>query len=204
MAALSVVDLLNQALRRIGYQTPIGFIYEGSRAARVAVEFYGQERDDLLSSNDWRFARQEVSLALLKTAPVGGYNYATPWSTTYPPLPWVYEYAYPANCLTIRSVRRVPVIVPNFDPVPNIFDTVNDPSLQTPAKVVVTNISNAVASFTAQVTDPAQWADSQFIETMIDRMALRFQENLNPEPNAVKARATEDQVGEAMGQDNRG
>jgi hypothetical protein len=92
----------------------------------------------------------------------------------------------------------------NFDPTPNIFDTPNDPNLSTPAKVVVTNISNAVATFTAQVTDPAQWADAQFVESMVDRMALRFQEALNPELNAVKARATEGQIDEARAQDNRG
>lgn len=197
-------DLCNQALDRISWPEAIGDLMEGSKAARIGLRIYGQTRDELLSETDWQFARREVSLALIKTAPVGGYNFATPWTTAYPLLPWVYEYAYPDQCIQVRSLRRSQVIVPNFDPVPNIFTVANDPSLPTPAKVVLTNIPAAVAAFTAQVIDPQQWLDSQFIEAMVDRLALRFQEALNAEPNSVKIRAAEDQRSEAMAQDNRG
>lgn len=204
MVIFSIEDLLNQALRRIGYQVPIGYILEGSKASRVAIEFYSQERDDLLSINDWQFARREVNLTIIKTAPVGGYNISVPWTPAYPLLPWVYEYAYPAQCLQVRSIRSAQAIIPDFDPSPNIFTVANDNALMVPAKVILSNVAVAVASITAQVTDPAQWADAQFIEALIDRCALRFQENLNPQPDEVKMRAAEDQVGQAMGQDNRG
>lgn len=199
----SVESLCNQALDRIAWPEAIGDIYEGSKAARVALRVYGQERDELLSSVDWQFARREVGLTVIKTAPVGGYG-ATSWSSDFPLLPWIYEYAYPDQCLQIRSVRAAPIIMPDFDPVPNIFTVANDPSLAVPGKVVLTNIAGAVASFTAAVTDPAQWADTQFIEALIERLALRFQEALNPQPDAVKDRAAETQVGTAMAQDNRG
>lgn len=202
--ALAVEDILNSALSRIGYQTPIGYIFEGSRAARVAVQFYSQERDDVLSSNDWQFARQQVALTVLKTAPVGGYNISTPWTTAYPLQPWIYEYAYPNGCLKVRSIRRSMNAVPNYDPVPNTFTDANDPALTTAAKVILTNVPNAIASFTGRVIDPAQWLDPSFVEALIDRMALRFQENLNPQPDAVKMRAAEAQGGEAAGQDSRG
>ncbi len=202
--ALSIEDVVNQALRRIAYPTPVGYIMEGSRASRVAVEIYSQTRDELLAESDWQFARREVNLTIIKTAPVGGYNSNTPWNTSYPLLPWVFEYAYPANCIQVRSLRSAFSPVPNFDPVPNIFTVANDTALTLPAKVVLANVEGAVASITAQVTDPGQWLDNQFIEEMIDRLGLRFQEALNPQPDAVKLRASETQRSTAMSEDNRG
>ncbi len=136
--------------------------------------------------------------------PVGGYNSITPWTNAYPLLPWVFEYAYPDQCIQVRSLRSSFSPVPNFDPAPNVFTVANDTALSVPAKVVLSNVFGAVASITAQVTDPGQWQDSQFIEAMVDRLGLRFQEALNPEPNAVKMRANEDQRSEAMAVDNRG
>lgn len=202
---VAVEDIWNTALRRINYPTPIGFAFEGSRASRVAVEVYGQTRDTLIESKDWRFARQEVALTLLKTAPVGGYGPFNPWTNQYPLLPWVYEYGYPENCLKLRSVRQTPIIMPDYDPVPSIFDVANDPSLNPPAKVVLTNIPAAIASFTASVNDPQQWAsEAQFIEALIEALALRFQEALNPQEDAVKDRAAEAQVGQAQAMENRG
>ena len=82
MAVYSVEDLCNQALRDIGYSTPIGSINEGSRASRVALEFYGQTRDTILRTKDWDFARQTVSMGNpIKIAPPGGYG-GIGWSRT--------------------------------------------------------------------------------------------------------------------------
>src|SRR5258708_946168 len=108
----TVTDILNQALRKISYPTPIGQIYEGSRAARIAVEIYAQTRDDLLRTGNFPFARRAVVLDLQKTAPPGGYV-LTPWSSIYPPAPWVYQYAYPTLCLDLRSVRKTPFAIPD-------------------------------------------------------------------------------------------
>ena len=88
---------------------PIGTIWEGSPASRVALEVYGQTRDALLNNEDWPFARRAVGLALLKTAPVGGYA-GLPWTNAYPPPQWIYEYAYPDACIyqfTADGVERV-------------------------------------------------------------------------------------------------
>ena len=70
--ATSVESLVNQALRRASYKIEIGSIYEGTTAARAALTLYGQTRDDLIRMKDWDFARQDATLVLLKTAPVGG------------------------------------------------------------------------------------------------------------------------------------
>jgi hypothetical protein len=198
----AVEDLCNEALRRINYPTPIGYIMEGSRASRVAVQLYGQTRDDLLRGSDWDFARQAVGLALLKTAPVSGYS-ATPWTTAFPPPPWIYEYAYPAGCLMIRSVRPVPVVIPEFDPQPNIFVLGNDASLSPPARVILTNLGGAQAVYTGQVTDPNQW-NSSFQEALVEALARRFGEALNPDPNLAKERGEEEQGSEIAAPMRRG
>lgn len=189
---MSPEDVCNIALRRIGWTVPIGNIYEGSPAARAAVEFYVHERDELTVSEDWQFARQEVSLGLpIKTAPVGGYA-VTPWSAAYPLLPWIYEYPYPADCLKIRSVRGSPALIPVFDPVPNIFTIANDPSLS-PSRVVLTNLLTPIACVTAPIADPTLWSpEPRFTEALVQRLALRFQEALAPKPDEVKERMIEE------------
>lgn len=181
----AVEDILNSALRRVGYPTPIGQIMEGSRAARVALDFYAQTRDALFSEFDWSFARQAVSLGNpIKTAPVGGYG-ANPWNpATNPPPPWIFEYAYPDNCINVRSVRPVPILIPEPMPRVNIFAQAFDNLLG--QKVVLTNLANAQAVITARVTDPNEWQDNDFIEALIDRLALLFTKNLGGDANAVQ------------------
>jgi hypothetical protein len=181
----------NLALRRIAHPYPIGFIYEGSPAARVALEIYGQTRDELLRGSDWDFARQAVGLTMLKTAPAGGYGFMNPWTNAYPPPPWVYEYAYPSGALMIRSVRPTPIVMPEYDPQPNVFVLGNDNSLSPPAKVILTNLAGAQAVYTAQVTDPTQW-NVQFTEALVSALATRFQLALAPSAEADKDREQEE------------
>jgi hypothetical protein len=200
--AATVEALINQALRRIAYQVPIGTIWEGSPASRVALEVYGQTRDALLNNEDWPFARQAVGLRLLKTAPVGGYS-GLPWSNAYPPPPWIYEYAYPDACITIRSVRPTPIIMPEFDPRPHIFVLANDNSLNPPAKVVLTNLANAQAVITGQITDPLSY-EAGFTDALVAALALRLQEALSPDATAIKDRAAEAQTEMVMANERRG
>lgn len=183
---MEIEDIINQSLRRISYPYPIGWIYEGSVAARAAVEIYSQTRDELLRSFDWDFARQAISLNLLKTAPPGGYGVTIPWTNAYPPPPWIYEYAYPASALLIRSVRPTPTIMPEFDPQPNIFVVGNDNG-----KVILTNLAYAQAVVTNSVTDPAQW-NSNFTESLIAALATRLQAALAPSAEMGKERKQEE------------
>lgn len=188
--ASSVEDVCNLALRRIAYPTPIGQIFEGSRAARVAVEIYGQTRDDLQRNGEWDFCRQSSALVLLKTAPVQGYGWAAVWTSAYPPVPWIFEYAYPPGCLLIRSVRPTPTIILAYDPQPNLFVVADDPTVS-PSKVVLTNLAGALAVFTAQIIDPTAW-NSSFTDALVAALATRFQAALNPDANQEKERVQQE------------
>jgi hypothetical protein len=50
---MTVENICNQALDVIGYARHIGNIYEGSKAARVALDLYVQTRDEVLASQPW-------------------------------------------------------------------------------------------------------------------------------------------------------
>ena len=198
----TATDLCNAALRRIRYPVPIGNMYEGSRAARVALDFYVQTRDSLFGLKDWPFLRRALSLgAAIKSAPTGGYG-VTPWNgATNPPLPWQYEYQYPANCIAIRSVRPLPSVLPELAPVANIFVTGFDAtSSQT---VILTNLASAYAVITARVTDPDTWQDALFIETLIDALAVNFAKNL-ADDNTVSIAAFDARRMTAEADDRRG
>jgi hypothetical protein len=160
-------DIVNAGLTRVGYAKRIGNIFEGSPASVAALQIYSQERDARLRAYDWGFAERQASLSLLKTAPVGGYTPAAPWTSANPLLPWIYEYAYPIDMLKLRSLRAGQSPVPGFDPRPSLFRIANDTVTGTQQKVILSNLEAAIAVYTAQVTNPTLW-EADFTETLVD------------------------------------
>lgn len=173
----SVEDLINNTLARIGFKGRIGSIYEGSAVAKKVLDIYAQTRDEWLRANDPDFADRTNNLTLQKAAPAGGY-FSTPWDpNTNPSPPWQYQYAYPADCLKIRALRPQPLFVQDFDPQPWVFEVQNDNAYTPPQKVIVCNVLNAIADYTAQVTDLSTWeADSleAFAAALGRRLAPTF------------------------------
>ena len=155
-------DIVNLALARIGSKTRIGGLYDGSLAAKKALDIYGQTRDALIRAGEWEFAERYIVATLQKQAPYGGYV-GIPWSSTYPCLPWLFQYAYPVDCLKLRAVLGVPAFVPNMDPQYNVFSIGNDNSFTPSQKVILCNVPNAILTYTGQVTNPAAY-DTDFIE----------------------------------------
>lgn len=185
-AVQSPADVVNIALGRMGYKLRIASLYDGSAAAVDALDMYSQTRDEMLRQNDWTFAEGNVTMTLLKQAPA---SYVPPngWSTAYPPLPWLFEYAWPDDCLKVRAVKPVPIFVPEFDPQPCVFGLENDNALNPPQKVILCNVANAVLVYTRQVTDPTTW-DVDFIEALIAAIARRLSPGLvGPEMSKLLA-----------------
>jgi len=173
--------ICNNALDRIGYKGPaIGNMNEGTLASKVAISLYGQTREELLRQQDWGFAERNTNLRLLKTAPAGGY--LRPWDSSIDPiLPWRYEYAYPDDCIKVRSIRQAPVLIPNYDPQPRTYriaedDRLIDPLLST-SRVILTNVAYAVLVYTGEVNNPLNW-EPLFTETLCAALAKRFSEAL--------------------------
>lgn len=177
MASLSTpADIVNVALTRIGYRSSIGHLYDGSEAAILALNLYGQTRDEMLRSSDWDFAQRTVALTLLKSAPAGGYVPGwSPWNpATNPPVPWLYEYGYVDDCLKVRAIKPTPIFAgPNFDPQPHTFSISNDNAFSPPRRVILTNVADALMVYTGRVTDPSVWA-VDFAEALTNALGERL------------------------------
>ena len=177
-----------------GIRRRIGDIYEGSEASIVALEKYGQTRDELLRMQDWSFSRRTVSLTLLKGPPPGGgYSQIQPWTTLYPLPGFLYEYSYPSDCLDVRAIMVPPGLMPDGDPVPQLFRIDNDPvpnvvdnvASGPPAKVILCNASYALAVYRAQITDMTTW-EPLFTKTLVANLAKVFEMAFDEDGNVVQ------------------
>ena len=166
----SPADILNVALAQIGYKDRIASLFEGSKAAKNALDLYAQTRDELLRLGEWPFAQRDVAGTLIKSAPVGGYLPTTPWSNTYPPLPWLFEYGYMSDCIKVRAVKPAPILVPNFSPQPNLFAVANDSN----QRVILSNLGPIVViTYVGQVTNPTDMPPD-FLEAFIASLGRRL------------------------------
>lgn len=174
-------DFVNAALVRIGSKLRISNIYDGSVAANQSLAIYGQTRDELLRQNDWGFAERNVALTLLKQAPAGGYTPPTTWDPAiYPPLPWAYEYTYPDDCLKVRAVKDTPILIPVYDPRPNIFEVVNDNDFVPARKVLLCNVADAILVYSGRITNPSTW-EADFSESLVAALGRRMPSLASPE-----------------------
>lgn len=104
------VDVTNRALQAIGTRSTIAAMDEGSNEANNASLCYDTTRQELIQAAPWNFCTATITLSQLKAAPgtvenptVSGLNWQQP---TQPPPGWLYEYAYPQDCL--RMIKVVP------------------------------------------------------------------------------------------------
>lgn len=155
----SPADLCNVALVRMGYKGPrIASLFDGSNAAQDFLDLYAQTRDELLRMSDWGFAERNVSLNLLKSAPVSGYFPPVTWDPVVNPPPgWLFEYGYPSDCIKVRAVKPVPLYGINWDPQPQVYSIDNDSAFAPPQRVILCNVPSAILVYTGQITDPTTW-----------------------------------------------
>ena len=195
-------DVVNLSLARIGYKKQVGSLYDGTLAARTALTIYSQTRDELLRSEDWGFAERNLSLTLLKQAPESGFYPPGVWNSSYPPIPWIYEYGYPLDCLKVRAIRPQPLFVMDFDPQPFVWSVQNDNSLPTPDKVILTNAENAILTYTGRLTNPADW-EANFTEAFAAALARRLAPALAG-LDAAKMEAADEQQAKSIADDTQG
>lgn len=179
---MNTVQLCNNALGALGARSTIASLTEDSNEARACSRLFEQTRDECLSKAWWNFARKTTVLTLLKSS-VSGY---TVWTSAYPAPPWTYEYACPADAIAIRYLE--PMLFQDSTNVP-IFSTatfVNPPLVNGVAvkfiralgtdssgnqiPVILTNQPQAIATYSAVVTDPNLW-DAEFVVTVTYALA---------------------------------
>jgi hypothetical protein len=92
-------DIAQQAIDASGLDYLLGDIEDGSRPAQVLLRAYQQCLMQLLRGANWDFARKTAPLNLLADA-TGN----TPNVGTLVPVPYVYEYEYPVDCMKARFI----------------------------------------------------------------------------------------------------
>lgn len=195
--ATSDILIANQALSRIGTRSTIASLTENSKEAKQINLVFQQTRDEILSMAFWNFAKKTQTLTLLKSAPGTPTNQtgATQWTDAYPAPPWLYEYAYPSNCVQFRNI--IPQIDTGIIGVPLtsnfasyspyvaapwaavLFETATDTDTQgSQVNVVLTNQYQAIGTYTLRVTNPNLFSNN-FVQAFICALAAKVAQPLS-------------------------
>ena len=161
--------------------------------AQVAARTYQPQVDATFRAAHWNSARRQVALTLLSSA-VG-----TPENPTgkdalgntlpVPPMPWLYEYAWPPDCLAMRFVMPQPSpLVTGSPPLMTNLGVSSFPQVVTsvpfvPAidldssgnqiKVILTNARTAQGVYTGRINNVDLW-DSSLQNAVINVLAAWF------------------------------
>ncbi len=203
----SPVELVNMACDAIGVQAIINGINPpnpaNSLAAQVASRNYQTQVDSIFRAANWGTGRRQVALTLLRAA------YGTPENTTsttnIPPQAFLYEYAYPTNCVRMRFVMPnananaqagvTPPPFGSFTGTPYPLVTTNMPFIRAidtdqngnEISVILTNVENALGVYTESVTNPDLW-DPLLRNAVIAALAAYFVNPLNRNAQLLQER----------------
>jgi hypothetical protein len=185
----SEINICNRALQSIGTRTSIVSLTENSKEAKNCNLIYADTRDEVLSMAHWNFAKKTEYLSLLKQAPgtPGGLASATQWSTAFPPPPWLYEYAYPTDCIAMRQIIQQPVNAyvgvpftsngqssyPYYTGPGARFEVATDSILGQQQNVVLTSQYKAIGVYTLRVTNTNLF-EPVFIEALVQALAAKL------------------------------
>jgi hypothetical protein len=165
----TIETLVNQSLDLIGYKRHVGNIYEGSAAARVALNCYAETRDELLHMLKPDWATRDITLTLLRQAPAQ-YEPGIDWGPLYPPMPWKFEYGFPDDCVVPLQIKEQIFFYPIWKPQANVFRVNFSGGIRT----ILSNVDKAVLTYTAEVHDPTLWHEDftvQFIAVLAKKLA---------------------------------
>jgi hypothetical protein len=188
----SPVDLCNMALGQIGARTDITGINPASppnnKGAVTAALLYQTQADAVFRAAHWNSGRLQNPLTLLRAATGTPEN---PAGTTLPlpPTPWLYEYAWPPDCLLMRFVVPKPVpAAATLVPLMTNLGVINQPLVNTsmpfvPAidtdangnqvKVILTNARNPDGVYTARIANVDLW-DPSLQNAVVGTLAAWF------------------------------
>jgi hypothetical protein len=176
VSALSDVQICSLALDAAGTRSTIASLQENSKEARACSRQYGPSLAAVLQAAHWNFARKQAGLTLLldgtKTPP------------DVVPQPWLYEYAYPDDCVQGRSILPLmqsnPGSVAGSSSLPyamgapvRFLVSSDDDDQGNPIKVILTNQPNAQLVYTRLLTNTGLF-DDQFVQALVFYLAHRL------------------------------
>lgn len=185
----SEVTICNRALQAAATRTQISALTEGSVEARNCNLIYADTRDEVLTMAFWNFAKKTEYLSVLKQAPgtPGGVSSALQWSTAYPAPPWLYEYAVPSDCLSMRSIVQQPInayvgvpftsngqaAYPYAIGAGSRFEVATDNISGAQANVVLTNQYQAIGVYTMRITNSGLFSPL-FVEALVQAISAKL------------------------------
>lgn len=183
----SQVEIANMALDIIGTRSSIASLSEGSAEANAVARQWSNAVDAVLRAAHWNFARRQLALTLLSDATQG----------QPVPTPWLYEYAYPSDCLLARFVMptiqsTLPSAVPGTPsqvvatsaPVKFLVGADFDAS-GNPVQVILTNQPQATLVYTFRNLNTAMY-DAKFVACLAAYLGARICIPLTGDKNMMK------------------
>jgi hypothetical protein len=132
----SQVGVYNLALSNIVAENFVQSLEEDSVERITCDANFQPSLDEVLGDHDWGFASKYELLAVIKSST----------DTVPPPLPWIFEYEYPANCVHVREIAKD---ADNEDEVPFSIG-LND---ENTGRVIYSDKAQARARFTRSITN---------------------------------------------------
>jgi hypothetical protein len=175
--AISSTAICNLALDAAMCRSSISAIGEASAEGQACARHYEPALEAVLRGVHWNFARKQVTLSLLKDGTV------TPSQNV--PQPWLYEYAYPSDCLLARAMlpqmnnpQGMPVAGGWQPPQPQMpvarFLVAQDNDVSgNPVQVMLTNVPQAQLIYTCLVSNTNLF-DAMFVELLVLYLASRI------------------------------
>lgn len=174
-SSVSTVSLCNRSLLQIGSKVQLSSLQEDSVQSDSCNVLFIPTFEQLGRTAWWNCFRKQANLSLLKAAAGTPENSsATP---PFPPSPWLYEYAYPSDCLKARAIiptfpangtspsvyalnNSAPIWLRGRGQIPFAvaYDTDSNGN---PLTVILTNQSQAQLVYTVNQPNPVVW-DTQF------------------------------------------
>ena len=151
----SAIEICNLALLQVGANS-ISSLDSATKESRTCNALYATLRDEVLSDNDWGFARKRLTLAEVDATYSG----------------WGYTYQIPTDCLVPRRITNLASDQP-LDKIPHeiITNSTKD------KKYLLTNEVDAELVYTARVTDPNMF-EVLFIKALAFRIAADLSQPL--------------------------
>jgi hypothetical protein len=184
VASQNIVSVCNISLLSIGAQAQISNLTENSTQANACNTLYQFVYEQLARTALWNCLRQQAVLTLIQAAQ------GTPENPTgslfpQPPIPWLYAYSLPSNCLQARyivpsfpSTGNSPISpayvaaaawLPGAGQIPFQVAYGTD-SLNNPIQIILTNQTQAQLVYTVNQPNPQIW-DADFTAAYVASMA---------------------------------
>lgn len=189
MATGDIISIVNRSLGSISARSNVQNLNEGSTESNAAALYYQSTFEALARTAKWDCLEKQATLTLLFAAP-GTPENPQGVTTPYPPNPWFYSYAVPADSLFVRQLvpqrqqlqsgSGVPIFpVNNY--LPNAQGILNrripykvaygQDASGNGLQVINTNLRQAQALYTVNQPNPIFW-DSLFQQAMVATLSV--------------------------------